>query len=145
VDLPFDEARELRRFTDPKGIAFISLIAPTTEPDRIRKIAASGTGFLYFISITGITGTAKPVMENIKKGVAQIRKTSSLPTVIGFGISTPAQAAEIATLGEGIVVGSALMKLIDEATPEDEWLARISSFVMDLKRALTPPKDQIRP
>ena len=136
VDLPFEEAQELRCYTDPKGIAYISLIAPTTGQDRIRKIAASGTGFLYFISITGITGTHTPVIENIKEGLDQIRKASSLPTVIGFGISTPSQAAEIAPLGDGIVVGSALMKKIEEGQERGTLIASASSFVRDLKQAM---------
>ena len=136
VDLPFEEAHELRRFTDPRGIDFIALLAPTTGMGRIRQIADSATGFLYFISITGVTGTMKPAIQDIRRGVDQIKKVSSLPTVIGFGISTPAQAAEIAALGAGIVVGSALMKEIDSVQREDRLIGAVSSFATGLKKAI---------
>ncbi len=136
VDLPFEEARELRCFTDPKGIDCISLIAPTTGEERIRKITNAANGFLYFVSITGVTGTLKPVIADIRRGVDQIRKFSSLPVVIGFGIATPAQAAEIAPLGDGIVVGSALMKKIEEGQERGTLIASVSSFIQELKRAV---------
>ena len=140
VDLPFEEARELRCFTDPKGIDYISLVAPTTGEERIRKITNAATGFLYYVSITGVTGTLKPVIEDIRRGVDQIRKVSSLPVVIGFGISTPDQAAEIAPLGDGIVVGSALMKVIEEVQKKGALIDSVSSFVKDLKKAMGSSK-----
>jgi len=140
VDLPFEEARELRRFTDPKGIDFISLVAPTTGEERIRNIASDGAGFLYFVSVTGVTGTLKPVAEDIGRGVGRIRKFSSLPTVIGFGIATPAQAAEIAPLGDGVVVGSALIKEIEEGQKKGTLIDSVSSFVKDLKKAMGSSK-----
>jgi tryptophan synthase alpha chain len=136
VDLPFDEARELKRFTDSKGIDFISLIAPTTGEERIQKITNAASGFLYFVSVTGVTGTLKPVIEDVKKGVAQIKKVSSLPVVIGFGISTPVQAAEIATFGDGIVVGSALIRKIEEGEEKGTTLVSLFSYMQDLKQAL---------
>jgi len=136
VDLPFEEADELRHFTDPRGIDLIALIAPTTGKERIRRIAAAATGFLYFVSITGVTGTLKPAVEDIRRGVERIREISSLPTAIGFGISAPTQAAEIAAFGDGIVVGSALMQKIEAAQGKGPWIPAVSSFVMDLKKAL---------
>ena len=93
VDLPPEESRELRQYTDRAGIDFISLIAPTTNDYRLKNISKNATGFLYYISITGVTGTAKPVIENIITDAERIRKTTALPLVIGFGISTPDQAA----------------------------------------------------
>ncbi|MGZ6193537.1 MAG: tryptophan synthase subunit alpha, partial [Syntrophales bacterium] len=109
VDLPLEESRELRRYTDQAGIDFISLIAPTTSDNRIARITGSATGFLYYISITGVTGTAQPLMQNIEVDVERIRKISALPLVIGFGISTPAQAAAIAACADGVVIGSAFV------------------------------------
>jgi tryptophan synthase alpha chain len=136
VDLPFDEARELKCFTDPKGIDFISLIAPTTGEERIKKITKAASGFLYFVSVTGVTGTRKPVIEDVKEGVVRIKRVSSLPVVIGFGISTPVQAAEIAPLGDGVVVGSALIKKIQEGEEKGALIDSVSSFVKDLKKAM---------
>jgi tryptophan synthase alpha chain len=113
VDLPPEEAAELRRHTDRAGIDFISLIAPTTSDERIRQIAKKAQGFLYYISVTGVTGTAQPNVEDIQRDVARIRMACDLPVAVGFGISTPAQAAEIAPHADGIVVGSAIVKMIE--------------------------------
>jgi tryptophan synthase alpha chain len=136
VDLPPEEAFELRRFSDPLGIKQILLVAPTTGRERIRQIAASASGFLYLVSITGVTGTQKPAVEEIREEMEQIRKFSSLPTVIGFGISTPAQAAEIASLADGVVVGSAFIREIDEGIGNNNLIERISSYATNLRMAI---------
>jgi tryptophan synthase alpha chain len=137
VDLPPEESHELRQYTDMVGLDFISLIAPTTNNRRIRQIVDSATGFLYYISITGVTGTAQPVVQNIKVDVERIRKISALPLLIGFGISTPAQAAEIASCANGVVVGSALVRIIGEKGGDEDLIQIASSFVRDIKKALS--------
>ena len=114
VDLPYEEAKELRNYTDTVGIDFISLIAPTTDKERLKKIAARASGFLYYISITGITGTVAPKIGDIKTEVQNIRKITNLPIAVGFGISQPQQAKEIARFADGVVIGSAIVRLIDE-------------------------------
>jgi tryptophan synthase alpha chain len=136
VDLPPEESDELRRYTDRAGLDFISLIAPTTTDSRIKKISLNATGFLYYISITGVTGTAKPVIENIQEDVYRIRKISTLPLVVGFGISTPQQACEIASLADGIVVGSAFVQLIEKNIGNENLIPISSLFVRDIKNAL---------
>jgi tryptophan synthase alpha chain len=136
VDLPFEESSELRRFTEPHGIHFISLIAPTTDENRIRRTLTSAAGFIYYVSITGVTGTLKPAVEDIAEGMEKIRKFSSLPIVVGFGISSPEQAAEFSSLADGIVVGSAFVNMIGEDSERDDLLARISSFARALKEPL---------
>ena len=136
VDLPPEESDELRRYTDRAGLDFISLIAPTTTDSRIKKISHNATGFLYYISITGVTGTAKPVIENIQEDVYRIRKISTLPLVVGFGISTPQQACEIASLADGIVVGSAFVQLIEKNIGNENLIPISSLFVRDMKNAL---------
>lgn len=137
VDLPPEESHELRQYTDMAGLDFISLIAPTTSDNRIARIAKNATGFLYYISITGVTGTAQPLIQNIKVDVERIRKISALPLVIGFGISTPAQAAEIASCADGVVVGSALVRIIGEKGGDGDLIQIASSFVTDIKKALS--------
>ena len=114
VDLPPEEADELRRYTDPAGLAFITLIAPTTDPERARKILRGAAGFVYYISVTGVTGTAVPRPEDVRRDVERIKRMTALPVAVGFGISTPEQAAAIAPLADGVVVGSALVRLIGE-------------------------------
>jgi tryptophan synthase alpha chain len=137
VDLPPEEAHELRQYTDIAGLDFISLIAPTTTDRRVGEIAKNAAGFLYYISITGVTGTARPVMQNIKVDLERIRKITALPLLIGFGISTPEQAAEIAPYADGVVVGSALVRIIGEKGDDADLIKIVSSFVRDIKKALS--------
>jgi tryptophan synthase alpha chain len=137
VDLPPEEAPELRQYTDPAGIDFISLIAPTTNTNRVKQIAAHATGFLYYISITGVTGTAKPQVQEVKKDVERIRKATKLPLAIGFGISTAQQAAEIAPYADGIVIGSALVKMIAENTQQSDLVSVVSQYAREMKEAIS--------
>jgi tryptophan synthase alpha chain len=136
VDLPYEEAKELRMYTDPVGIDFISLIALTTDRKRLSKIAAEATGFLYYISITGITGTAAPKIDNIKTEVNKIRKITRLPVAVGFGISKTQQAREIARFADGVVIGSAVVRLIDENKNNPDLVKIVSGYVMEIKKVL---------
>jgi tryptophan synthase alpha chain len=136
VDLPYEEAKELKIYTDAVGIDFISLIAPTTGKERLTKIAAGATGFLYYISITGITGTAAPKIENIKMEVEKIRKITRLPIAVGFGISKPQQAREISGFADGIVIGSAVVRLIDENKTNPDLVKIVSGYASGIKKAL---------
>jgi tryptophan synthase alpha chain len=136
VDLPYEEAKELRLYTDPVGIDFISLIAPTTDKERLKNIAANAMGFLYYISITGITGTAAPKIDNIKTEVKKIRKISKLPVAVGFGISKPQQANAIARFADGVVIGSAVVRLIDENKTNSDLVKIVSDYASDIKKAL---------
>jgi len=132
VDLPPEEAQELRQYTDAAGIDFIFLIAPTTGVKRARQIADGAAGFLYYISITGITGTAAPKIADIEVAVNKLRKITKLPIAVGFGITQPEQAREIGKTADGVVVGSALVRLIDENRSN----ADLIKIVMDYTRAI---------
>jgi len=136
VDLPPEEASELRRFTDAAGLDYITLIAPTTNDERIRKITSRAEGFLYYISIMGITGTRKPEAAVVKKEVTRIRQISSLPVAVGFGISTPAQAAEIAPHADGLVVGSAFVNMIAENRGTNDLVDRVARYAGEIKKAM---------
>lgn len=136
ADLPLEEAKELRRYTDPKGIAFISLIAPTTPDKRIDTISRHSRGFLYLISITGVTGTTRPEADTIKKEVERIRTITRLPLMVGFGISRPEQVTAMAPYIDGVVVGSAFMRLIEENRDREDLVAACSRFAREMKRAL---------
>jgi tryptophan synthase alpha chain len=137
VDLPPEEAQELRAHTDVAGIDFISLIAPTTPEKRLRQIASAATGFLYYISITGVTGTAAPKIEDIKREISKIRKITQMPLAVGFGISSPEQAKEIATIADGIVIGSAVVRLIDENKSNPDLIRIVSNYISGIKKALS--------
>jgi tryptophan synthase alpha chain len=136
VDLPYEEANELRTYTDAIGIDFISLIAPTTDGKRLNKIVAKASGFLYYISITGITGTAAPKIDNIETAAKKIRKITKLPIAVGFGISKPQQAREIAHFADGVVIGSAVVRLIDENKKNPDLVRIVSNYASEIKNAL---------
>jgi len=136
VDLPPEEAGELRIHTDAAGLDFISLVAPTTGRDRLKKILKGAAGFLYYISITGVTGTAAPKIDDIAHEVAKIRKMTQMPIAVGFGISNAAQAKEIGALADGIVIGSAVVKLIDENQNSRNLTKVISDYTKTIKEAL---------
>lgn len=136
VDLPYEEAGELRIHTDAAGIDFISLIAPTTGTERLNKIAAKASGFIYYISITGITGTAAPKITDIKNEVGKIRRITSLPVAVGFGISKPQQAKDISRLADGVVIGSAVVRLIDENKNSRDLVRIVSDYVSGIKKVL---------
>lgn len=141
VDLPPEEARELRRHSDPAGLDFITLVAPTTGTDRARKILRGAKGFVYFISVTGVTGTAVPHPEDIQRAVGRIRGMTRLPVAVGFGISTPAQAAAIAPSADGIVIGSALVRLIGEKGTSPDLLPAVAAFAREIRAALDAAGD----
>lgn len=136
VDLPPEEARELRVYSDAAGLDFISLVAPTSGKDRMKTILKTATGFLYYISITGVTGTAAPKIENIAREVTKIRKLTKMPIAVGFGISSAAQAKEIGAVADGIVIGSAVVKLIDENRNNSELVKIISDYTKSIKKVL---------
>ena len=132
VDLPLEEAEELRKFTAEAGLSFIPLVAPTTGARRMEQIARDASGFIYYVSLTGVTGTGSPVLEELQRNVGRIKSKTEIPVVAGFGISTPAQAREIAAAADGIVVGSAFIRLISQN--EDKMKA--GDAVYELARSI---------
>ena len=136
VDLPVEEAAELRKSTDEAGLDFITLVAPTTGIDRAKKMVKSASGFIYYISLTGVTGSGRPVVEEIRDRISAIRKMSDLPVVAGFGISNPSQAREIATAADGVVVGSAIVRLIGEHAGRPDLARTVETFARSLKEAI---------
>ena len=136
VDLPVEEAEELRKSTDEAGLDFITLVAPTTGIDRAKKMVKGASGFIYYISLTGVTGSGGPVVEEIRDRISVIRKISDLPVVAGFGISNPSQAREIASVADGIVVGSAIIRLIGEHARRPDLVQTVETFARSLKEAI---------
>jgi tryptophan synthase alpha chain len=136
VDLPAEEAGELRVDTDPAGIDFISLVAPTTGGDRVRKVVKASSGFIYYISVTGVTGTRGPELEETLINIGAIRALTKLPVVVGFGVSTPEQARQIGSAADGVVVGSAFVKLIGEKAGSPGLVSAVEAYAASLKAAL---------
>lgn len=112
VDLPPEEDDELCVPALKAGLNFIRLATPTTDDKRLPAVLANTSGFVYYVSITGITGSASPEARNVAESVARIKRHTSLPVAVGFGIKTPEQAADIARAADGAVVGSAIVDAI---------------------------------
>ncbi|MDR2394261.1 MAG: tryptophan synthase subunit alpha [Treponema sp.] len=112
-DLPFEEREEVRIVADPLGVDLISLIAPTSA-SRIQQIATDARGFLYVVSSLGVTGIRGKIETDLASLINAIRQVSSLPTAVGFGINTPEQAAAIGKVADGVIVGSAMVKIIED-------------------------------
>lgn len=112
-DLPYEEKEEIRAIAQKHGVDIISMIAPTSE-ERIKKIASSASGFLYIVSSMGVTGVRSEISTDLKDILKAVRAATSLPAAVGFGISTPAQAREIAEIADGVIVGSAIVKIIEQ-------------------------------
>lgn len=128
VDLPPEEDAELCLPARAAGLNFIRLATPTTDDARLPAVVRNTSGFVYYVSITGITGAAQAQAGAVAPDVARIRAASGLPVLVGFGINTPETAAEIAAVADGCVVGSAIVKLIGEARPVPEVLERVAAL-----------------
>ena len=130
LDLPPDEAdrnEELKRC--PAALKMIRLIAPTTPPDRIARIAAAAEGFIYFVSREGVTGEQQSVSTSLGEQAAAIRAVTPLPVVVGFGISTPSQAREASRAVAAVVVGSAIVRQIGEHGRAPDLAQKVAEFV----------------
>lgn len=115
TDLPVGADPELEARFAESGLDFIRLVAPTTPPERIREIARHGSGFVYLISRLGVTGTRDDLPTDLEQTVRRVRAETTLPICVGFGVSTPEQAARVARLADGVVVGSALVRAAGES------------------------------
>ncbi|MBC7326208.1 MAG: tryptophan synthase subunit alpha [Moorella sp. (in: Bacteria)] len=113
-DLPLEESGPLRQELAQTGVAAISLVAPTTPAERLQQIAAAARGFIYCVSLTGVTGTRESLPPGIETYLAKVRDATDLPLGIGFGIGNPEQARLLAPLGDGIIVGSAVVQTLHE-------------------------------
>jgi tryptophan synthase alpha chain len=113
-DLPHDEAGELRAACDAEGLALVPLVAPTTPPERMAEIGRDARGFVYAVSLTGTTGERHELPPDLSSTVERARASSSLPVAVGFGISTSEQAAAVAELADGVIVGSRLVRAAGE-------------------------------
>ena len=128
VDLPPEEDAELCLPAQAAGMNFIRLATPTTDDKRLPKVLQNTSGFVYYVSITGITGAAAAQATDVGPEVARIKSQTDLPVLVGFGITPPEAARTIASVADGCVVGSAIVKLIGEGRPVAEVLARVAAL-----------------
>jgi len=135
VDLPLEEAHDLRAAASQAGLDVIALLAPTTPPARIRTIARAASGFLYFVSVLGTTGARTDLPSELPALVERVRRMTELPVGVGFGVSAPEQAAWIARFADAVIVGSALARLVEDGGRDGAAL-RVATFLGTLRRAM---------
>ncbi|WP_026510520.1 MULTISPECIES: tryptophan synthase subunit alpha [unclassified Butyrivibrio] len=131
-DVPYEEKEEFEVTASQYGIDFISMVAPTSE-ERIATIAKDAKGFIYIVSSLGVTGTRTKINSNVKGLVEKIRKATDVPCAVGFGISTPEQASEMASISDGAIVGSAIVRIIEQYGKDAP--AHVGQFVNNMKSA----------
>lgn len=142
-DLPLEEAGAWMAVAKPQGLANILLVAPNTPADRVKKIAKATQGFLYYVSVTGITGARARLPAELSQGLNGIRQLTNKPVAVGFGISRPDQVSMLSAVTDGIIVGSAIIKLIEAHTIKQGndlkagpgLVKKVGKFIGQLKKA----------
>ena len=135
-DLPPEEAGEFLPLANAKSLDTIFLLAPTSTEDRVRMVAEKSAGFIYYVSLTGTTGTQVELAEGLQEKVAFIKSIAKQPVLVGFGISGPEQARKAAEFADGVIVGSAIVKLIETTSDAKEREDVVGRFVGEVRQAL---------
>jgi tryptophan synthase alpha chain len=136
VDLPPEHDEELCQPAAQHNIDFIRLATPTTDAKRLPKVLANVSGFIYYVSVAGVTGGSAPTPERLEGAVAGLREHTELPIAVGFGIRTAEQAATIGRFSDAVVVGSALVDCIENANTPDEAVERVHGLVSELAQSV---------
>jgi tryptophan synthase alpha chain len=135
-DMPAAEARELREACDRCGVALVPLVAPTTTGEELHAIVAAARGFVYVVSVTGVTGERRELPPRLAQVVDDVRAQGSTPAAVGFGIGTPAQAALVGEIADGVIIGSRLVRELAESETFDAGLEGIDRFLTATAAAL---------
>jgi tryptophan synthase alpha chain len=135
VDMPPEESDELLRYARTSGLNIIFLLTPTSDKARISTVQRLGRGFIYYVTVTGVTGARQIVSDTLANELGKVMRKVKLPVMAGFGISTPEQAASVAALADGVVVGSAIVKLFELYSGE-KLKKELKKFVTAIKQAI---------
>ena len=138
-DMPAAEAAELRAACDAAEIALVPLVAPTTPPDEVERIAQAARGFVYVVSVTGVTGERAALPPQLGEVVERVRAAADVPVAVGFGVGRPEQVAEVGHIADGVIVGSRLVRAVADAPTLEAGLEDVRSFLSDSVRALSAP------
>ncbi|MEX0998949.1 MAG: tryptophan synthase subunit alpha [Thermodesulfobacteriota bacterium] len=140
VDLPPEEAPEFKVHTDKAGLDLVFLLAPTSTTERVELIARNASGFVYLVSVTGVTGVRPELNYSLDALAGQIKSTTGLPVGVGFGVSTPEQVETIAGYADAVIVGSAIVRIIEQhGKDKDILLKELSGFIGILSGACSKP------
>ena len=132
-DLPPEEGSELEAISQEQGLDLIYLLAPTSTRERIRLVAERSRGFIYLVSVTGVTGARQRLPADLEAFVTRVRRETHKPLCVGFGISTPEQAGRVARIADGVIVGSRLIQLMET---EGGFISPVTNFIEGLRQAL---------
>lgn len=136
-DVPLEETDSLRELTTANGLELILLTTPTTPVDRMRTIAKASQGFVYLVSLTGVTGARASVQSRVEGLLKELKRVSDKPIGVGFGISRPEHATQVVEWGaDGVIIGSALVKILGEAASPKEGLAALEKFTREMKASI---------
>ncbi len=135
-DIPCEESGVLTKEAEKNGIAVIFLAAPTSTPERMKKIAGLSSGVIYYVSLTGVTGVIQELPKEVGSNVKRLKTLSNTPVCVGFGVSDKSQAAEVAKLADGVIVGSAIVNMISECRGKKDMAKHVGTFVASLARAV---------
>ena len=138
VDYPPEEARGMVELLDARELDTIFLLSPTTTDERLREVAALGRGYLYYVSLRGVTGAAHIDLDDVVAHIARIRRYTELPVGVGFGIRDPETARRIASVADAVVIGSRLVQEIETSAP-DEVNARVTAFLRGIREGMDRP------
>ncbi|HLD69920.1 MAG TPA: tryptophan synthase subunit alpha [Candidatus Omnitrophota bacterium] len=131
-DLPPEEAQKLIKAARRINFSTIFFISPTTTPERAKKVIAASTGFIYYVSLTGVTGSRKSISPDLKKNILAVKRLTNKPVCAGFGISTSQQVREVCAIADGVIVGSAIVRKIAENAGKKDLVKKIADFVKGL-------------
>lgn len=138
VDLPPEEATEIKTAANKNALDMIFLLAPTSTDERLKLITENASGFIYFVSVTGVTGARDCLDSTLGNYISRVKQYTNLPVGIGFGISRPEQVREVGTYSDAVIVGSAIIKLIEENRGKTDMILTVGNFVRELKNATLP-------
>ena len=131
-DLPPEESKELCSYAKKKRFSIIHLAAPTSSKERLIKIATASKGFIYYVSLTGTTGARKELPKEISSDLRRLKRITKTPICVGFGISTPEQVKSISKSADGVIVGSAIIKVIEKNRKDKDLIKKVGTFVKKL-------------
>ncbi len=135
-DLPHEEAEPLRAEAEPAGLDMIHMVAPTSTPARVKAIARLSRGFIYVVSLTGVTGARRELPPDLDAQLRTLRLVTTKPLCVGFGVSTPEQVAVVGRLADGVAVGSAIVRTIEEHAGTSALVEKFGDFIASLKAPL---------
>lgn len=136
-DMPLEEAEEVKAELSALDLALVPLVAPTTPPERRKRIAEGAAGFVYIVSTVGTTGERKQLPPKLRELTAAVCEEAGVPAAVGFGISTPEQAAEVGEIADGVIIGTRLVRAVDEADGPEAASLAVSEYLDEVRVALT--------